>query len=225
MLPLRSGVAEAFSFLDPLNQIQSIKAGFVSRVPGVRTSTDKTETLSLLEPHHAEAAENLGFHQTHLAEQVHGDSLAIIQPGSPLMTHGVDGLLTQSEGILLGIHVADCGALYLVDRVTGALGLLHSGKKGTELNITAKAIEKMNQTFGSQPANLTAVLAPCIRPPHYEVDFAATIRHQALAAGILPSHFHDCGLCTGSDLKHFYSYRLEKGNTGRMIALLGKLHT
>ncbi|MDB4412825.1 polyphenol oxidase family protein, partial [bacterium] len=60
-------------------------------------------------------------------------------------------------------------------------------------------------------------------PPHYEIDFAATIREQALDAGVPPTRYHDIGLCTASDLGRFYSYRIEKGNTGRMLALLGKL--
>jgi len=135
----------------------------------------------------------------------------------------VDALITDTPGLLLGIHVADCGALYLFDQRTKALGLLHSGKKGSEQNITGKTIQAMSAHFGSVPADLIAVLAPCIRPPHYEVDFAQMIRSQALHAGILENHYHDCGLCTASDLSRFYSYRREKGNTGRLLALLGRL--
>ncbi|MDC0321669.1 laccase domain-containing protein, partial [Akkermansiaceae bacterium] len=69
--------------------------------------------------------------------------------------------------------------------------------------------------------DLVAVLGPCIRPPYYEVDFAKIIRDQAIRSGVLPENFHDCALCTASDLKRFYSYRREKGNTGRHLALLG----
>ena len=75
--------------------------------------------------------------------------------------------------------------------------------------------------FQTNPKNLVAVLAPCIRPPHYEVDFAKTIRDQALLSGVLPENFHDCGLCTASNHQKFYSYRREEGKTGRHLALLG----
>jgi copper oxidase (laccase) domain-containing protein len=213
----------SFSFLSPLLTDLTRRAAFIGRASEVPTSTDKEETLSLLRPTHQAAADALGFKQTHLAEQVHGVDLAIVEKSSPLMTPGVDGLLTSKADCLLGIHVADCGALYLADSRTGALGLLHSGKKGTEGNILGSAILKMGDHFGTSPADLTVVLAPCIRPPHYEIDFAATIREQALAAGILASNYHDEGLCTASHLDQFYSYRIEKGNTGRMLALLGTI--
>jgi len=67
-------------------------------------------------------------------------------------------------------------------------------------------------------------LSPCIRPPSYEVDFAAGIRAQCLESGIRPEHLHDCGICTSTDLQRFYSYRVEMGKTGRMLALLGRVH-
>jgi len=62
-------------------------------------------------------------------------------------------------------------------------------------------------------------LSPCIRPPHYEVDFAAEIVRQCRASGV--KTIHDSGVCTACDLKRYYSYRAEKGKTGRMLALLG----
>jgi copper oxidase (laccase) domain-containing protein len=69
-------------------------------------------------------------------------------------------------------------------------------------------------------------VSPCIRPPHYEVDFAAAIAAQAHAAGIGVhgsaggGAFHDAGTCTASHPDLYYSYRREQGRTGRMLALL-----
>ena len=220
MLP---GMEEASLFLSPLRKAPQIRTAFIERIPGIETSHDKEATLALLEPTHRQAAQDLGFQKTYLAEQIHSDQLSIIDLRSPDMSSGSDGLLTRHPGILLGIHVADCGAVYLLDHETGALGLLHSGKKGTELNITGKAIELMIREFETNPLNLTIVLGPCIRPPHYEIDFASQIREQALAAGVPETQYFDSGLCTASDLSRFYSYRIEKGNTGRHLALLGRL--
>ena len=101
---------------------------------------------------------------------------------------------------------------------SGAIGLLHSGKKGTEANIFQRALERMQRDFGTRAGDVTAVLGPCIRPPHYEVDFAAQICRQAARAGV--GNFIDCGLNTASDLSRFYSYRKELGKTGRMMALI-----
>jgi hypothetical protein len=64
-----------------------------------------------------------------------------------------------------------------------------------------------------------AQLSPCIRPPHYEIDFAAEIVRQCRDAGL--NEVHDSGVCTACDLQRYYSYRAEKGRTGRMLALLG----
>jgi copper oxidase (laccase) domain-containing protein len=132
---------------------------------------------------------------------------------------GSDGLITNQRGLALGIYVADCCAVYLVDPVTPAIGLVHSGRKGTELEIVGSAIDQMAAKFGSKISNLIVQLGPCIRPPHYEVDFAAQIIEQCKSRGV--TQIHDSGVCTACDLQNYYSYRTEKGRTGRMLALLG----
>ena len=159
------------------------------------------------------------------AEQVHGTRVVVV-PGCPqiLASDGmpvvgdVDGLVTIQPGIVLSIYTADCGAIWLADRGSGAVGLLHSGKKGTEGNILESALDLMTQQFGTRAEDVTAVLSPCIRQPDYEVEFAAEIGKQALRAGI--GSFLDCGLNTAADLQRFYSYRREMGKTGRMMALI-----
>ncbi len=131
---------------------------------------------------------------------------------------GVDGLITNLPNQLLAIYVADCAAIYLVDPVARAIGLLHSGKKGTEGNILREAVIEMQRHYGTKPGDLVCVVSPCIRPPDYDVDFAATIRDQASELGI--ANFHDSCQNTAADLILHYSYRIEKGQTGRMLALL-----
>ena len=96
---------------------------------------------------------------------------------------------------------------------------MHSGRKGTELGVVTNAIRQMIKRFGSDPANMAVQLSPCIRPPHYEVDFAAEIDRQCRVLDV--RHIHDSGTCTACDLSRYYSYRAEKGKTGRMLALLG----
>ena len=161
------------------------------------------------------------------AEQVHGNQVAvvpgaatIIAPDGLPVVPGVDGLVTGDPGVVLAIYVADCGAIWLADRVTGAIGLLHSGKKGTEFGILDEGLRLMAERFGTEPGEVVAVLSPCIRPPDYEVDFATEIGRQAGAAGV--GNFIDCGLNTASDSARFYSYRKELGRTGRMMALISR---
>jgi len=132
---------------------------------------------------------------------------------------GCDGLITNQCRVALGIYVADCCAVYIVDPKTPAIGLVHSGRKGTELGVVTNAINQMVHRFSSDPANMIVQLSPCIRPPYYEVDFAAEIAQQCRTLGI--QQIYDSGICTACDLDRYYSYRSEKGKTGRMLALLG----
>ena len=132
---------------------------------------------------------------------------------------GCDGIITNQRRIMLGVYVADCCAVYIVDPKTPVIGLVHSGRKGTELGVVTNAIKQMIDRFGSNPANIIALLSPCIRPPHYEVDFATEIVQQCRTVGV--KQIHDSGVCTACDLDRYYSYRAEKGKTGRMLALLG----
>ena len=96
--------------------------------------------------------------------------------------------------------------------------LLHSGRKGSELGIATAAIGRMRAGFGCDPADLIVQLGPCIRPPNYEIDFAALVLAQCRAAGI--RQIFDCGTCTAANVGRYYSYRAERGKTGRMLALL-----
>jgi len=215
-------VTEASSFLAPLQVYPALKCDFTLRVAEARTSTDKDEALKYLEPHHQKSIHRLGFPSAYLAEQIHGNSVALITPESPALSLGADGLITNHPNLLLGVYVADCGPVYLYDSKKNALGLVHSGKKGTQNNILHQAIQKMKTEFGTSPEDLTIVLGPCIRPPDYEIDFASEIFQQALSAGVLKNRIFDSQISTAQDLTRYYSYRAEKGNTGRHLALLGR---
>ena len=198
------------------------RSAFIQRIASIDVSHDKAETLERLEAAHQRIRNEIGFGNWPLVtvEQIHADKIAIVDLPITEDTElaGNDGLITQQRGVALGIHVADCCAVYIVDSKTPAIGLVHSGKKGTALAITAKAIQKMRERFGSTPADLIVQLSPCIRPPHYEIDFAADIVEQCRASGV--KQIHDSGVCTACDLESYYSYRAEKGKTGRMLALL-----
>jgi Uncharacterized conserved protein len=205
-----------------LNRPPALVHGFTLRVPGIEMSVDKAEALARLDAVHRRirAEHRLGATPFVTAQQVHGKEIAVVD--TPLAEDkcfaGCDGLITNQRGICLGIYVADCCAVYLVDPVRRAIGLVHSGKKGTELGVVPNAIKAMTTQFGSAPGNLLVQLSPCIRPPHYEIDFAAEIVRQCRDLGA--QSVHDSGVCTACDLNRYYSYRAEKGRTGRMLAFL-----
>jgi polyphenol oxidase len=212
--------AEQFAALRALPQVVH---GFTLRVPGIEMSHDKAEALARLDAVHREirTRDGLGAAPFMTAQQVHGNNVAMVGDAPAREDKcfaSCDGLVTNQRGICLGIYVADCCAVYLVDPVRMAIGLVHSGKKGTELGIASKAIESMALHFGSRASDLIVQLSPCIRPPHYEIDFAADIVRQCRDLGV--SQVNDSGVCTACDLARYYSYRAEKGRTGRMLAFL-----
>ena len=161
-----------------------------------------------------EVIRDFGGRELRVAEQIHGNGVAMVTVDSSPKSPKADALVTDDPAVLLGIYVADCCAVYLVDTRNRAIGLAHSGRKGTELNVAGATLRSMVDRFGTEPKNVVAQLSPCIRPPHYEIDFAAEIARQARAAGV--AQFHDGGVCTASSLARYYSYRAEKGKTGRM---------
>lgn len=152
-----------------------------------------------------------------LAEQVHGNGVARVDAPGGGLAPWADALVTSRPGTCLAIYVADCAAVFLADRRTRSIGLVHAGKKGTQLGAVTETITTMQREFGSDPADIVMQVAPCIRPPHYEVDFAAEIVRQGRAAGV--REVFDCGTCTASHPDLYYSYRREKGQTGRLLAL------
>ena len=198
---------------------------FTLRHPEIDVDAERAVVVERLWDWHRQQAVDLGFAPASLciAEQVHGAKVAVVNGPQDHVIAGTDGIVCRTPGTIIGIYVADCCAVYLADPVSGAFGIVHSGKKGSELGITRNAIELMREQFGTDPANLQVQLSPCIRPPAYEIDFAAQVRQQAFESGVPATQIHDTGLCTSSDLRRFYSYRVEKGRTGRMLALLGRL--
>ena len=220
----------------PFEQFPALRAigicrhAFAQRIPGIDVSHDKPEVMKRLDAAHRGIRNAIGVGDWPLftAQQIHGDKIAIVDradcSGSRAGCEdkqfpGCDGIITNQRGIVLGVYVADCCAVYIVDSKTPAIGLVHSGRKGSEYGIVTNAIRQMIERFGSDPANIIVQLSPCVRPPHYDVDFAAEIVRQCSAFGV--KEIHDSGVCTACDLDRYYSYRAEKGKTGRMLALLG----
>ena len=211
---------EQFSALSAIG----IRHAFTQRIPGIDVLHDRPEVLKRLDAAHREIRNAIGVGDWPLftAQQIHGNKIAVVDnfsrsPGGREFS-SCDGIITTQRGIVLGVYVADCCAVYIVDPKTPAIGLVHSGRKGTEIGVVTNAITQMVERFGSDPPELIVQLSPCIRPPHYEIDFAAEIVEQCRALGV--KEIHDSGICTACHVDLYYSYRVEKGKTGRMLALL-----
>jgi copper oxidase (laccase) domain-containing protein len=210
----------------PIESVQAlegtpgIEAHFIGRIPGLSISVERSEAMALLAPQHHRILQQSGLENFPLvtAEQIHGKEIAIVTGATTSAIQGVDALITCIRALTLGIYVADCAPVWIVAHDGSAGALVHAGKKGTELGIVPLVIEKLLKITELDSQDLIVVIGPCIRPPCYEIDFAARIREQARACGVLD--IHDREICTACHPELYYSYRKEKGLTGRMLATL-----
>lgn len=84
--------------------------------------------------------------------------------------HDVDGLITDEPGLVLSTFFADCVPLYFVDPVHRAIGMSHSGWRGTVMRMGAVTIEAMEREFGTRPEELICAIGPSICQDCYEVS-------------------------------------------------------
>ena len=82
----------------------------------------------------------------------------------------IDGLITNEPGIVLSTFYADCVPLFIVDPVKKAIGLSHSGWRGTVEKMGKVTIQKMTQEYGSDPKDIIAAIGPSICVDCYEVS-------------------------------------------------------
>lgn len=82
----------------------------------------------------------------------------------------VDGLITDVPGIALVTFYADCVPLYFLDPVHKAIGLSHSGWRGTVERMGAKTVRAMEDAYGSRPEDILACIGPSICQSCYEVS-------------------------------------------------------
>lgn len=82
----------------------------------------------------------------------------------------VDGLITNDPEVVLTTFYADCVPIYLLDPVRKAIGLCHSGWRGTVGKISQVVIRRMQEEYGSNPADILAAVGPSICQDCYEVS-------------------------------------------------------
>ena len=161
----------------------------------------------------------------------------------------IDGLITDESGVLLACFFADCVPLYFVDPKKQAIGLAHSGWRGTVNRMGARMIEEMNHQFGSNPGDLLVAVGPSICVDCYEVGedvagefqkaFPDTVVLQKgkqegkyqldlwkaneqllLDAGIRKEHLEITDLCTCCNPELLFSHRASHGQRGNLCAFL-----
>jgi YfiH family protein len=150
-----------------------------------------------------------------------------------------DGIVTTTPGVALAIFIADCVPIYLYDPVRSAAGLVHAGREGTRQEIAKAGVERMKAAFGSNPAEILAVIGPSAGPCCYEVspemaaacqaegwavsgrklDLWRTNLNQLTAAGVPLANVKIAGICTICSGK-FHSYRVSHDRRRNMAILI-----
>ncbi len=152
-----------------------------------------------------------------------------------------DAIITNLYGKNLVILTADCQAVLLFDPVRKIIANVHSGWRGSVLNIVGKTIRKMVTVFKTEPADILAGIGPSLGPCcaefiHFEkeipkylwkyknsgnrFDFWKLTHDQLVLEGVLPENMAFSKLCTRCHTDLFFSYRAET-ITGRFAGAIG----
>jgi YfiH family protein len=101
-------------------------------------------------------------------KQIHSAHVHVIDdvPDQPLTG---DGIITRVPGLFLGVQVADCVPVLVVDPGNRAVGAFHAGWRGTVKRIVEKGIGMMRMAYGSDPAQMHAAIGPCVGQCCYAV--------------------------------------------------------
>ena len=159
--------------------------GFTTRIGGVSEAPFDSLNLGL---HRGDDPENvaenrrllasaLGFdlNKLVLTHQTHSDIVQVVGAKDAVgFDHRLypesDGIITNEPGVALWVFTADCTPILLWDKVSGAVGAVHAGWRGTASQIAGKAVKKMAATYGCDPKNIHAAIGPNIGFCCFETD-------------------------------------------------------
>lgn len=195
------------------------------------------------------ALEFFGSSQAHVCafHQIH--SATVLDASPSWFEQEADAAVTDNPELSLIVSVADCLPLLFCDAKAQVIGAAHCGWRGTAQRIASTTVKKMVNDYGARLEHIQVAIGMGIRQIHYQVgsevvaafaeagfpetiyyadteagrfrlDIAAANMVDLLEVGIPRAHIWDSGLCTFSDPMNFFSYRRDKGQTGRHWALI-----
>lgn len=164
-----------------------VKHGFTTRLGGVSQGVCQSMNLSFsrgddpkaVQENYRRIGKAIGFTPETVvcSNQIHETTIGKVGKrdcGNGVITpqkfEGMDGMITNEPGVTLATFYADCVPLYLVDPVKKAIGLSHSGWRGTVGKIGTLTVKAMEQEYGSNPKDILAVIGPSICQSCYEVS-------------------------------------------------------
>jgi hypothetical protein len=244
-----------------LSACEGIRHGFTTRHGGVskgewsslNLSDARGDDAAAVQENFRRVAEAFGVQPEQIvcSRQTHTTNVYRVTGEDPdLPEKDVDGLITDVPGILLATFYADCVPLYFVDPLHHAIGLSHSGWRGTVGRMGAVTIQAMADAFGSRPQDLLCAVGPSICQDCYEVSGDVAMQFQKefpgadetllyatggdkyqlnlweanrrilLEAGVAPEHLQVTDICTCCNPAHLFSHRYTGGRRGNLGAFL-----
>lgn len=107
-----------------------------------------------------------------------------------------DGMVTNCKRMMLCVAHADCTPVFFYDEENEAIGIAHSGRKGTILEISVEIINAMKKEYGTNPQKLECIIGPFISKNHHEVE------------SFIADEFND--KFTPDEMEQFLEYKGEK---------------
>lgn len=178
------------------------------------------------------------------AKQIHSDNIQIITTEKQYY-EDTDALISNIPNSLLLMNFADCVPIILYSKQDNTGAIVHAGWRGTEKEIVAKTIQKMEKELNIKPQNITALIGPAIgkccfetdeevfnkiiknkketkfyeqRGQKYHIDLKLINSTQLINSGVVNIDICDYCTCCMSDI--FFSYRKENGITARHSAVI-----
>jgi hypothetical protein len=168
------------------DKLSGVKHCFSTRVGGVSEGCYDSLNLAFREDKRENVYENyrrictaIGVESkdTVWTRQVHTDNILRVTEADrgvglfkPRPEDGYDAVITDCKGVVLTGFSADCVLIYYYDKVNEAIGIAHSGWRGTVLEIGAKTVKAMQNAFGTRSEDLICCIAPAIASCCFQVD-------------------------------------------------------
>ena len=244
-----------------------VKQGFSTRMGGVSEGDCASMNLGFSRGDERErvmenyrrmaAALDMPMERMVLSKQTHTTNVRVVTEADagngivrPLPYTDVDGLVTNVENLPLVTFYADCVPLYFVDPVNRAIGLSHSGWRGTVNRMGLHTLNRMAEEYGTKPDQVLACVGPSICRDCYEVSLDVALefrqafgekaellldekpngkfqldlwqanRQILLEAGVREEHLAVTDLCTCCNPTLLFSHRASGGKRGNLAAFL-----
>lgn len=170
-----------------LQKESAVVHGFSTRLGGVSTGDTASMNLSFnrdksrtaVEENYRRIGKAIGFipEQAVASHQTHTVNIRLVTENDkgkgvtkPADYTDVDGFITNTPGIMLVTSYADCVPLYFYDKKNHAIGLSHSGWRGTVNRMGKMTLLRMKETFGTNPEDVICCIGPSICQDCYEVS-------------------------------------------------------